>query len=1088
MNITIPLYIEKLSPEGTPAPLYTVRPLFFSDPVARGEDLNRTVNRLVKDLREEIKRLGKSMRHEELAAFSFSPVVEDHLLKLVLDLGSRKVACRFLIATFEALDRKVAFSPSVPDLWFEVGRGETLADRATENLVLYFREKEKRDPKSAPKPEEMSVEGKAWVTTLDLDIHPPQLATPPQELIFAALTTSAELDGETELDTVGRCLDHLFPDELSRVICRDREVEEITRLLSGVDKRPVLLAGPRMVGKTAIIHEYVYQKVARKKSRYSSKRNLWLLSPQRLISGMSYVGQWENRLLAILKEAEKREHTLYFDDLLGLFHAGVTSSSTLSVADVLKPFVEKRQFRLLAEITPEAYRVLQEKDRGFADLFHVIQVREPGEGDVIRILISLIRRLEQQHNCHFAIEVLPAVLDLERRYVRDAAFPGKAAAFLNQLAVKYRNIGILREAVLEEFHAKSGLRMTFLSNRASLERWDVIEAIGNEVIGQTEAIEAVTDAVCVARARLNDPNRPIASFLFLGPTGVGKTQCAKSVARYLFGDADKMLRFDMNEYSSAYSVARLVGTFDQPEGLLTSAIRRRPFAVVLLDEIEKAHPDVFNLLLQVMGDGRLTDALGRTADFTNAILIMTSNLGVREASSNLGFRQDHAREASAYIQAAEKFFKPEFFNRLDRVIPFERLRREDVGKIAQTLIQEVFAREGLVRRKCVLRVDERAMERIIDEGYHPQLGARALKRALEQQLTQPIAARLALLRPDAPTIVSLYPDKTGLAVSVDALIGARTDDYLRVIIEALDSRAVLARIDLAVDRIEAEVTHLRPEGPITPEAIEPDQYRYFLIQEQARRIRNISRRLAERIDRPEERHEARSRGRSLAAGQMTLRQTDEQDLWKQIIAAPSVQGYLRELAANSPPYGDKIEDQLAVALRETSLLETIADPVDPKHNRALIHIRSLSESGSDIRARLIKLYTKLFGNQLGLDVTGVENDGEILENNASALLITGAQAQKLAKTEEGTHLFYTEQENIFPAQVRVLPVIEGEGAKTSLRGFSDTRLLPVIRIYEEQGHTLDLRSGLITLKLPTAHELRAFALARLDLPLEFRQD
>src|SRR5262249_45537500 len=186
------------------------------------------------------------------------------------------------------------------------------------------------------------------------------------------------------------------------------------------------------------------------------------------------------------------------------------------------------------------------------------------------------------------------------------------------------------------------------------------------------------DVLAIAKARLNDPDRPLASFLFLGPTGVGKTQCARAVARYLFKDADHLVRFDMNEFPQPGSAARLAGTFDNPEGLLTAAVRRRPFAVVLLDEIEKAHPEVLDLLLQVLGEGRLTDALGRTVDFTNTLIVMTSNLGVREAQAGMGFRPGEHHDPEAYERAAQRFFRPEFFNRLDRVVPFDRLGREEV--------------------------------------------------------------------------------------------------------------------------------------------------------------------------------------------------------------------------------------------------------------------------------------------------------------------------------------------------------------------------------------------------------------------------
>jgi ATP-dependent Clp protease ATP-binding subunit ClpA len=700
MNVTVPIYVEEMRVKDTAAVVYRIRPLFFTGPEERDQNLNRAVTKLAKSLRREFDRLGSAADHRELSSYTFCPDIEEHLLKLEFEIGKRRVISRLLVVVFENLGRKVAFTPTVPDLWFEIARREKLYDRTAEVLNRHFREQEKNLARELTE-EELSVQGGAWVTTLELDMHPPMTFTQTDGSRFAVLGGAQPLSGAAELRAVGRCLDWLYPDDLDRAIRREPELADLTRFLKGSERRPVLLVGPRSVGKTALVHEYVYRRVSKKRSQYSEKKNVWLLSPQRLISGMIYVGQWENRLLAILDRAREQDHVLYFDDLLGLFYAGVTRDSNLSAADVIKPHLEKREFRMLGEITPEAFRILQERDRGFADRFQVVHVHEPDERNTLQILMSFTRELERSHRCRFDFDVLTEVIGIHRRYVRDEAFPGKAAHFLRRLATKHRNNNISRDSALDEFHAKSGLSLSFLNDRAKLERGEVIEALSREVVGQAAALAAAVDVVCVAKARLNDTSRPLGSFLFLGPTGVGKTQAAKSLASYLFGNAEKILRFDMNEYVSPASVARLVGTFDQPEGLLTSAVRRQPFSVVLFDEIEKADREVFDLLLQVMGDGRLTDALGYTADFTNTILILTSNLGVREASSNLGFRESHSREGSIYHRAAERFFKPEFFNRLDRIVPFERLRRKDVQSIARNLIQDVFAREGLLRRRVI---------------------------------------------------------------------------------------------------------------------------------------------------------------------------------------------------------------------------------------------------------------------------------------------------------------------------------------------------------------------------------------------------
>ncbi len=635
---------------------------------------------------------------------------------------------------------------------------------------------------------------------------------------------------------MGRCLDWLYPDDLDRVVLRDKEVDEISSLLAAPDRRPVLLVGPRKVGKTAIIHECVFRRVQQHGKPYANKRNVWLLSPPRLISGMMYLGQWENRLLAILEEARKQDHVLFFEDLLALQQAGMTRDSDLNVAAVMRPFVERREFRMLGEITPEALRVLRETDRAMADLFHILPVREPGDEQTRRILLNVARQIEGKRDCRFALDVLPAVIQLQRRFVREQAFPGKAAGFLHALAGKCAEREVTRRIALDEFSAGSGLSLGFLDEFTKLNREEVLEALGREIVGQESAIGAMADAITVAKARLNDPGRPIGSFLFLGPTGVGKTHCAKALAAYLYGDADRIVRFDMNEFVDGASVTRLVGTFYEPEGLLTAAIRRQPFCVLLLDEIEKAHSAVFDLLLQVLGEGRLSDALGRTADFTNCIVIMTSNLGVREAGTSFGLRPSGIGAAGIFVAAAEKFFRPEFFNRIDRIVPFTELDRGQLERVALSRINALFSRDGLVHRRCVLRVGEPAMRRLVAEGHHPQLGARALKRVIEKQLAQPVAARLATMPPKTPAVITLHAGRDEIAVSVQPLIHAERPPAPPI--DLTDFAFLLDGAEAACDRIDAQIAEWEPAGHLTQGAMSAEQFRYLAVREQLRRARH----------------------------------------------------------------------------------------------------------------------------------------------------------------------------------------------------------------------------------------------------------
>ncbi len=1086
MELTIPLYVEERKGTSGSAPTVVVRPLFFPTPVETGESLHRTVNRVAKGLRERLSALGTKGSHEELARYGFCPEVEEDSVHTTVEVGQRRIVCDLLVVTFRALDRRIALVPDVSDVWFEVARGEDVATRTVEVLTRHFREQAKKYSTDWL-PDRIGTTGRAWTMTIDLSVSPSTKIARGEELPFALLGGGEVRDGDVELRSVGRCLDWLYPEDLDRAAGRDREVEELGRLLAVYDRRPVLLVGPRMVGKTAVVHEHVFRTVKRRGSPYAEKRNVWLIAPQRLISGMSYVGQWENRLLAILKEARLRRHTLYFDDLVGLFAAGTHMDSSLGVAHVLKPYLERREVRVLAETTPEALRVLREIDRGFADLFHILPIREMDEDATLSVLLSLRRQLEQTSGCRFETDALPAVLDVERRYARDAAFPGKAAAFMRQLAVKYRKTSIARKEVLDEFHARSGLAVSFLDAKETLERSSVVEALEREIIGQQGALGAAADVVCVAKARLNDPGRPLATLLFLGPTGVGKTQTAKALAAYLFGDADRLVRFDMNEFVSPASAARLVGTLDRPEGLLTSAIRRQPFSVVLLDEIEKATPDVFDLLLQVTGEGRLTDAVGRTADFTNAIVMMTSNLGVREATSTLGFRQDEAGEGAAYVAAARRYFRPEFFNRLDRIVPFERLRRDDVGRVAQKVIQGIFARDGLVRRRCVLHVDEEALDRIVDCGFHPTLGARALKRAVQRQLTAPLAERLAPLLPETPTVICIYPDESGdagqVSVDIQGLVDAAPMEPA-VALELLDRAELLDRLDAGLERIERTLDALRPEGPLDVEALAPEQYRYFAASEQLRRVRGIWRREHERSRRPSSpAPTSRTAFVNTARQRLVVRNINSRgkglrQLWREILAAEDVRAYLREaLMVVEEAAHDAAVAEIA---REAALLGVMA--AAGRRRRGLVVLRSLENAAHDGRERLYRLHRELFEEGFELDVEQVAPGSRASPLAFDALVVAGPHALELARATAGTHMFMSPAP-FAPVEVAVRPLEDGEEAAEAARTFGPRRqrepFAPVVRVYGPDGAAVDLRTGLVTLSEPTVSDLRSFLLATL---------
>lgn len=1111
MIFNIPIYVHQVREDANQPFRYEAQPLFVDFPAERNEVLSRAVTRLSREIRKALRRYVRNGQAEELIPWSFSPSYQDQPCDLRLALHRRVASCRFLVVTLKAFDRKLAFTPSLPELWFEVRRREDLRERAAQVLSRHFREQEKKEP-GASVPEDYADKGKAWVMTQEVDIDIPIFGpgkTVNQVRKFAEIFSREELSGAEELDKVGECLDWLYPDDLDRAVLREKQVAELMRLLEAPEKRPVLLVGPRHCGKTAIIHECVYRRVAQRKSPHASKHNTWSLSPARLISGMSVVGEWENRLLAIVKEASRKDHVLYFDDLLGLYLAGVCGSSDLSVAQVLKTRVETREVRLLAEITPEAFRILQERDRGFADLFHVIRVEETGEDATLRILLAAMRQMESQCQCIFNLEVLPAILELQRRYVHDTVFPGKAVAFARRLAVGHKHSRVSREDVLKEFQTVSGLSVTFLDGRQKLLRREVEAGIQQELIGQGRGVEVITDSICKAKARLNDPGRPLGAFLFLGPTGVGKTQCAKAASRYLFGEQNRMVRFDMNEYGDAFSAARLIGTFSEPEGLLTSQIRRQPFCVLLLDEIEKAHPDVFDLLLQVLGEGRLTDALGRTADFTNAIVIMTSNLGAREVRTRLGYGESGYTDEAVYREAAQKFFRPEFFNRLDAVVPFAPLSRQEIESITHRLIKDVVGRHGLRQRMCALQISSPAMKRLVDAGYHPQLGARALKRIIEQDLAQPVAACLAGVPPGAPTVIETYEGSQGLCARAQALVNADASGEQAFLSE--DPEGVLAKVDAALRRLEARVDRKEPAEPMRAGHILAEHEWYVAAKEQQRYVAILRNRLEARIAHtPVSRSSTRGatwKPRRRSAKLYWLSQHDMRSL----LAAKEMATLVDELAKGSDPDDADLRDDILGLVSECALLEAMTSSDAHEGKRVLVCCLATDGPAGESVSFLKKMYEMLCGEIWGFRLESVRADAEPKnagpanvpagaerQTGLTGWLLEGLAAFDVFRAEEGTHLF-VENDAFRAATLKVMPLsagsdpimiladlenrrqewIEKMGSGLARPGDDPFSFGPVLRLYRVHGMTVDFRTGLAVRGRLPPKMLRRVILAQL---------
>jgi hypothetical protein len=512
------------------------------------------------------------------------------------------------------------------------------------------------------------------------------------------------------------------------------------------------------VGKTAILHACFRRRAERFRDRRDQKPQVWWLSPQRLISGMSYLGQWEQRWLSILRESAKRDHVLYFDDLVGLFTAGRTRDSSLSAADVLRGFLAEHRVRIVGETTAEQLAVLRRRDRELADRFHLITVPALSPADALPITLEAAFDLEVQTAKFFQPEAIPLIMQHQEMYAPDQAFPGKAIEMCKSLT-KHATLVIERTAVYRLAKAQVGANLMLLLNRLGSQQ-QIQEMLSRELIGQPAAIQSLSRVVVRYAQHLQPPDRPLGVLLLLGPTGVGKTEAAKALTRLLYTDLTHLVRLDMNELTTPLAAEQLVGTFDQPDGRLTTAVRRQPNCVILLDEIEKAHPDVFDYLLQVLGEGRLTDARGRIADFRSSIIILTSNLGASEQNTSMGFEVSAERREQIYLKAAQRFFRPEFFNRLDEVVAFRALAPEDMEKIVAIQLNQVLSRDGIRRRHAFVNVTPSAVRHVIQSGFDSRLGARAVRRMLEREIIGPLGDCLAEIRVERPILIQITRTET----------------------------------------------------------------------------------------------------------------------------------------------------------------------------------------------------------------------------------------------------------------------------------------------------------------------------------------
>ena len=631
--------------------------------------------------------------------------------------------------------------------------------------------------------------------------------------------------------------------KLDPVVGREREIERLAQILSRRKKNNPVLIGEPGVGKSAIVEGLALRIIEKKVSRVLFDKRVIMLDMAGVVAGTKYRGQFEERIRSIINELQKNPNVILFIDEIHTIVGAGAAAGTMDAANMLKPALARGEIQCIGATTLDEYRKSIEKDGALERRFQKVLVEPTTAEETLQILRNIKDKYEDHHNVSYTDEALEACVKLTGRYISDRNFPDKAIDALDEAgsrahlanisvpkaieeqekliedtrnrkteAVKAQNYELAagfrdrekelatqldemkaewesqlkdhRQVVGEEEIANvvsmmSGVPVQRMAQAESLKLAGMKEALQAQVVAQDAAIEKLVKAILRSRVGLKDPNRPIGTFMFLGPTGVGKTHLAKQLARYMFGSDDALIRIDMSEYMEKYTVSRMIGAAPgyvgyEEGGQLTEKVRRKPYSIVLLDEIEKAHPDVFNILLQVLDEGRLTDNNGRTVDFKNTVIIMTSNIGTRqlkEFGRGIGFAaqsraNDNEYSRSVIQKALNKTFAPEFLNRLDEIITFDQLSLEAITRIVDIELGALAQRVEQIGYK--LEVDESAKRFLATKGYDVQFGARPLKRAIQNYLEDGLS-----------TLIVTEEVKPGDVISVTAQEGAVELDILK---------------------------------------------------------------------------------------------------------------------------------------------------------------------------------------------------------------------------------------------------------------------------------------------------------------------
>ncbi len=1054
---------------------YLVRPFFQDYPNARAQRYEPAIAKLKKEIREYFKHYIPSRANiNNLLWFTFNPEPQLHNFHFTFNLGNQYVDATFTVIEFDVENQKVISLPGFQNYMailkpnekhkYNVKNGSRLV------IEKLLREQKKRNNnKTVNLTPFVAVKGD-FIShfSYNINVKKGQFKFEGQVMpwFFSSMASNMEFNGATEIVKVGKDLNELYPSGLKSAFYQEALVNRISKIIYKEENTPIVIIGEDGVGKHSLLEEVIYRYVGQNAHREAYHlQKIWRIDPNRIIAGMSIVGQWQKRFESILKYVKTRRNKIHgvrldetdkimIDNPVALLRIGKSAQNDMTLSDVLKPYLEKRKIGIILIATPEQWKIVQDKDRRFADLFQIVRVNEANRKTAAQMVLQQRKLLELENSCIISTHAIYQLFNIQRNYLKRKALPGSVMKLLRQLATKYKYQNIDVQEVKKEFEAFSGLSQEIFDEDYIFKKSEVKDKISTQLIGQPDAVDALAKVVHNIKAKLTNPDKPLASFLFIGPTGVGKTQAAKVINEYLMGNNEQLLRFDMNEYIDPYSSQRLIGDFYNPEGILTGRVRYRPFGVVLFDEIEKAHPNIHDLLLQVLDDGRLTDSLGRTVDFSNIIIIMTSNVGARDVGSSISLGNSDENEAAIYKKAVENRFRPEFVNRIDEIIIFNSLKLEHIQNIAKLQINDLLTRDGFVRRTTILNISGEALEWVATRGFDSKMGGRALKRQIEKDLTSLSADQLIGSYSKSPIIFDIEYENGRLRPKITTLdfVEQIEEEWLPELPDEKKGgqfyNQLLQRLITIEDRIKDEQDDQMIMAYSDFSGDDDDNWEYWWFKDQLtihkENIQNLLAGFRSQHFRGGPAIPFRLKGSTWK--RLFPSRFNERDAIKDQLFQKEGLKEIIEFYRLAPTQFDSIHTEFIDNYLNVSFLAYFAEGFIDNHIETItLKMQScITNKGDDEILALLKIY-KTFFEHFNIQCE--------INEPLQQITATGYNLYGICKSEAGMHMFYLPHEN--PLPIKVTLRLEGEQSKT--HSFSK-----VIRVYDNKNTMTDIRTGFTT--------------------------